>query len=351
MVRMKAKLKILLISDQVPGHVSQSKGLLVLMAEHYAIDLQTVTVRLKQRNLSRLLLSFLLNHLSFNWITRLTLALHQHDFNPQFEPDLIVSTGGNSAFFNIALRRHYGCKNLFIGSLRHLQARHFSAVLTLEAIGSANNIVMTVTPMPITPEQAAVQGKAYLSSHGQPGKTLWAIVIGGDGAGYHYQPDDWLQLAQALSQLAAQHQIQWLLTTSRRSGETAEQLLQAAIPADILFDAVWYHQNPRKVMLDFLGAAARVFCTVDSMSMIMEAISAGKEPCVLAPENGKADERYQSALNQFVHLGLIHKVSIKQLANEPLPNLRADTPGLAFYRQELLERIVALIESHPHSRN
>jgi mitochondrial fission protein ELM1 len=229
--------------------------------------------------------------------------------------DLLISAGGNTSFLNAELGAREGIKNLFMGSLRNLSADLFSAVLTLEPINTGNDIVMDCPPSLTTYENNQQAAATYRENHDMGETPIWLMIVGGDGAGCRFVSQDWIALAEGMQHLAERYQITWLLTTSRRTGIKNEIELQKRIAPNVLLDAVWYNHKPEKVMQAYLGLAENVFCTIDSISMITEAISSCVKTNSLAPEVAKLDVRDQDAMDKFSAMKLLKKIRLDELSD------------------------------------
>lgn len=294
------RLHIWLLSDGRPGHYNQSRGVVTALELLQPVNVEWLDISMRF-GFFRSSLKFLLNHSRQPFSAFFLKACYRLPKFPDKQPDLIISAGGKTSFLNAALARHYGCKNIFVGSLRGLSDLNFSAVLTIEPIpGAQRNIVVELAPTTITPETVLKSGVVFRQSAELTDEPLWSMIVGGSGAGYRYERSDWEQLAEAMGALAERYQIRWLLTTSRRTGGDAEKIMKETIPEEFLADSVWYASEPRKVMQAYLGAAELVFCTEDSMSMITEAIASGKPVVSLAPKTFAPDSRYIEALNRNV---------------------------------------------------
>ncbi|MEO6699714.1 MAG: ELM1/GtrOC1 family putative glycosyltransferase, partial [Paraperlucidibaca sp.] len=295
-----------LLSDGLPGHVNQARALAQLL------DLTVVEVPLRLRH--KVWRPLLRAWIRCSPRVARWLGLAYEFKLPAGVPDLLLSAGGNTSFANVLLARQLLKPNLFIGSLRRLPPKNFTAVFTLEPIGAGNNIVMKVPLSPLLPSELAHEGQQLREQLGLADAPLWAMIIGGDGAGFSYTRSDWLALAAAMAALSQRYDCRWLLTTSRRSGTEAEAILQASIPKEVLADVVWYGQAPRAVMKAYLGAADRVFVTTDSMSMLADAMATGRPVYALSPEQALADARYENALNRFAADNLITRRAISGLS-------------------------------------
>lgn len=291
------------ISDDIPGHFNQSKGILLALEQLYELKVEWISVKLKS-GAFRSILSLLLNH--FSPAISLFPLFYKGQLPAGQNPDIVVGAGGRTSFAVAWLGQYFKAKNIFSGSLRHLKASLFTAVLILEQSKQPEVITMPVSPMPVNQQRLQQAAQAWRNDHPVMQQPLWAILIGGDGAGAVYQDSDWLTLAQQLNSLAETQHIRWLISTSRRTGAQAEQLLQQAVDSQYIADAVWWSTEPRPVMTTFLGLAEKVVCTVDSMSMIMESISAMRPVFVIKPDPFKPDQQYANAIQQLQQKQLIH---------------------------------------------
>lgn len=297
------------ISDGIPGHFNQSKGILLALEHLYSVKVQWIELQLKS-GIYRRVLSGLLNWMQPS-IT--LLSFFYRGQLPSGTPDLVIGAGGKSMFAVAWLGQAFAAKTIFAGSLRQLKPALFDAVLILEPSSQPPFISVQTAPMPISQsmlKQAAKTWRAEQLSSDQP---LWAMLIGGDGAGARYQQNDWQTLAMHMNALAAQHGIQWLVTTSRRSGASAEQILKQTLKPELLADAVWWSEAPRPVTSSYLGLSEKIFCSVDSMSMIMESVSAMRPVIAVTPQHFLPDQHFQSALDRLQQQNLLLQSSITKL--------------------------------------
>lgn len=321
------------ISDGIPGHFNQSKGILLAL-QHLAVQqndqLQVEWVELRLRSgLYRRLLGWLLNR---NRPSLSILPLFYRGQLPNGQPDMVVGAGGKSAFAVAWLGQFFQAQTIFAGSLRRLKASLFDAILILEPHAPVPFISLQTSPMPINQvllKQAAEQWLIEQSQAEQNqkeqrqaeqfrsfqplSKPLWSILIGGDGAGAVYQDSDWQALALQLNAIAQQQSIQWLLTTSRRTGAAAEAILKQHLNPHLLADAVWWSVQPRAVTSAYLGLSELVMCTVDSMSMIMESVSAMRPVVSLIPQQFKPDVHFQAAIDRLQQQKLVQQQPIQTL--------------------------------------
>ena len=184
-------------------------------------------------------------------------------------PDLIISSGGKSVFSAKNLAERFGVPYVFIGERKPFPARWFTTVISpVPEESSENSIDVELIPTPVNPRMIAEMGPE------QP--ELWCMVIGGASRSHQFTTEDWIALARGVNQLAERYQRRWLLTTSRRTGTTVETILRQYLNPKIIADAIWWAEQPRKELYQFMARAEKLFITQDSVTMVTEAISAGK---------------------------------------------------------------------------
>lgn len=327
------------ISDGIPGHFNQSKGVLLALEQLYELRVEWVELQLKS-GIYRRILSGLLN-----WMKPavMLLPLFYRGQLPHNTPDLVIGAGGKTMFAVAWLGQAYAAKTIFAGSLRQLKPALFDAVLILEPSNQPPFISLQTAPMPINQSRLMQAAEVWQAEQHPCEKPLWTMLIGGDGAGASYQDSDWQILAQQMNTLAAQHHIQWLVTTSRRTGASAEQILQHTLKPDFLADAVWWSEAPRPVTSAYLGLCEVVYCTVDSMSMIMESVSAMRPVVAVIPQHFSPDHNFQNAMDRLQQQKLVLQSRIEQLnqnhaqVKQLQPLLQEPVLNLAYQLQLHLE--------------
>jgi mitochondrial fission protein ELM1 len=311
--------RVWLISDGNPGHYNQSAAITDLLAEHHDISVTWVESRLTLRGFLRPLLAWLLN------VSRSALpdALVRRCYKlpgglPDETPDLIVSSGGKTAFLNVSLARKTGAKNVFIGTPPRIHHAGFTQVLVLEKDTDCGNcLLMETIPTRVTPVKSDAAGREYRRQHGLADQRLWCMLIGGASRSHRFTADDWERLAQAMNALAARNGIKWLITTSRRTGLECETILARDLDPAYVADAAYWGSEPRKVVLPFLGAAEVAFSTQDSVTMITEAMASGKPAYAVYPQTVRLE--HESA--RFFRDYLKRNTALGRLRTVPIPGL------------------------------
>ena len=309
------------ISDGKPGHVSQTHGLLAALDEEYDLAVHWLSCPLRFSGFKSLL----------RWCARFipsslqTLVMglaYRMPEEPSQPPDLIVSAGGNTLFAAGHLARRHGACSVFSGSTKRYPEAWISLVVSVTPTQAINNLVLALPPAsglkqrpniarPADTEPKEVQDfKPTLSSVStlppQSRPLTGALLIGGDGAGCRYLPSDWHRLAALLTDCYA-HPLDWLTTTSRRTGEAAEEALQRALEIEGISPtrAVWWQQSPERVIGEFFAACDFIVCTIDSLSMMAEAIYTGKPVLIFAPQHALLSDSDALAIQKYRDAGFI----------------------------------------------
>ena len=307
-------LHVWVLSDGQPGHYNLSRGVVAALKRIRPVEEHWLPVRLRF-GLMRNLLRYLLNGVSVlpasGWL-RLFYAMPDL---PAQGCDLIVSAGGKTSFANAWLGKVQGAPNLFAGSLRRLSPELFTLILTLEPIdpATAANLVLDLPPSTIDAaliRQQGVQLRHDMQLHDQ---RLYTLLIGGDGAGYHYTARDWQQLGRLLNVLGERYQVRWLILGSRRTGAQAQRIIESTTDRGLIAHSAWYEAGKPAEIGACLGAAEQVFVTEDSMTMMTEAIYSQRPVISLKPALVSSTQRYEAMVKRFADRRWICRYAVSSL--------------------------------------
>ena len=324
-----APIAVWLLSDGAPGHLSQSRGIVDALATRHAVEVSTIELKVRStlwKRLGRLALPHIRD--AAGWFRRIYGVAP-----PPGRPALIVSSGANTLLANALLARLHRAPNVYSGTLKGYDPAAFDCVFSVVPLGVACNHVL---PLPPVPGELARPLPAPAG-----GEPLIAVLVGGDGAGYVFKDEDWQGFAAGLSALARREGARLLLTTSRRTGAAAEPLLREKLPAELLADAVWWSQAPRKVMRDFLAAAQAIVVTEDSLSMVAESLYSGRPVISVAPAVAQPNANDGTALEGYVVRGLLARSAIAALPDAVFPPRNAPIPDV---QAEIAEVVLPLLE-------
>ena len=301
-------MNILVLKDDKPGHYNQTEGLLIYLKEIFEdLEVEYIEIEIKSK-LTRKLLKILLNTFPMffreNSIKYLSFFYKKYTI-PKNKPDLIISTGGNTANLNVWFSKIYKCKNILNGALRGLREELFTHITTVIDLGYKNQIILDVAPSVITKEKLKESGIEFIKNKKLSiNDKYYTLLIGGDGAGYNYDNKFYNNLIEFVKNISIKKNIKWLITTSRRTPLDIEREMKEKLK-DYCAYFVDYNKNPEKVMSSFLSLSEKVFVTEESSSMISEAILSEKDVFTIGIINNKSDNNYKKILDKFVKSGYI----------------------------------------------
>lgn len=273
-----------IVSDGIPGEYNQSLAVAEALARMGYGPIRWVKAR-RLRGFLRPLPGWLLD-MTRGPLPRLVEAALIEGELPAQSADLVISSGGKTAHFNVSLSRRYSASNVFIGVPPYVSARSFSAIMhTEDDWAPGNGIRMEMLPTRLSATAARERCEEFRAELGVDNRPLCAMLIGGDSRSHKFRGDEWKALAEGMNRLAAANAFKWLITTSRRTGAEAEAIMRGVLEPALVADATWWSEQPRPVVVRYLGVSDAVFCTHDSRTMLSEGLASGKPLYALLPDN------------------------------------------------------------------
>ncbi|MEA4881973.1 MAG: ELM1/GtrOC1 family putative glycosyltransferase [Synergistaceae bacterium] len=299
---------LILLSDGIRGHLSQSRGVAGWISRFTGADIVEMEVpRLSGWRRAFFLkwrarfLPFLPPERTALWLDRAggsqllsesRSALARRGLSG--EQVLFLSAGSSAAPFTLALARTLGGKSCTIMTPSVLGTTPFDFAVVPEHDAprkDANVLVTLGAPNGIFPDELERRGwelaQKYPTRSGK--RERWSILVGGDDANYAISPRWIRSRILPLVKAAEDRRADLYITTSRRTSPSAEEALKKLIGQNpsvrMLLLASKDSFNPVPGML---GLSGRVFVTEDSVSMVSEAVTAGKEVFLLRTETAKA---------------------------------------------------------------
>ena len=307
---------ILIISDGIPGHFNQSKGVAALLKNQHPSKTRIVDLQFKSyyfRGFITVFSRFLMK-LPSSLTAKITTILYKKIDTSGV--DLIIAAGGKTAPYTAAIRILKRITVIQLGSPRGLHSSLYNALVTVERYyEDSSNIIASITPSLYSPKvcEQAAKDKG-LSEH-------LLFLIGGEGIGYFYKEDEWKYLINTIKELYKTTNLPITIVTSRRSDPEVEKKIQSELQNIPLDYSVWFHQGAKNFNLAALfGSAKNIFVTEDSAMMISESISSGKPVTTLFPSGIKSPMRYKAHIQKYLDLNLITRESIKHFSIKDIEN-------------------------------
>jgi uncharacterized protein len=284
--------KVLLLSDGKPGHFQLAEGIIAAL------------VRGSQTNATSQRLAWSITRLNVErpwWQpTRVWSMLSQSHLIPPVRAlsvlsgktagelqalgsfQLVVSAGGDTLAANVAAKRLFQCPNVFYGSLRRYRARDFSLALTSYAAQVQHaNQAMTLKPSAFDPD--ALRTPSATWHNGGSERPVIGVLVGGDSGTVRFGAADWASL---LGLLAQDHPARphWVIANSRRTPTAlSDRLVDLAARSDRVQFVDVRTAGPG-TLLDLLDRCDVIAVSVDSSSMVSEAVWSRRRVVVLAPK-------------------------------------------------------------------
>ena len=327
---------MLIISDGIPGHFNQSKGVASILSKKHPSNINIIELSFKSHQFRRLItvLSRLLMKIP-NRLTAKIISFFYSSINTN-EIDLIIAAGGKTAPYSAALKILNDIPVIQLGSPRGLHSSLFNALVTIERYyEDSSNIIASITPNLYSPEVCTIAAKQKnLNEH-------ILFLIGGEGIGYSYEDREWESLISVIKDLYNETHLPITVVTSRRSDPKVERKIQSELQEIPLDYSAWFHQGARNFNLAALfGAAKNIFVTEDSAMMISESISSGKPVTTLFPSGIKSPMRHKAHIQKYIDLNLITREPIEKFSIKEIENSSKNVQNhLSKLRDQLEEKI------------
>ena len=301
-------MKVVILSDNKPGHYKQSLGIVEQLPECQKEWLEVAFQHKWRDNLLRvfmcifggmplpmsliqMLLRWSLTTKTYNALTTLHTA------------DIILSTGSSVAAVNLLLSRILGAKTVTCRRPSPLGIRYFDlAILPMlswhNKTKHKDNVCKTVgVPNPISPDTLNAEQKQLIQALNLPDSSRIGLLIGGTDRHETIKVTDAEQLSEICKAVATELNAQILVTTSRRTpSEVTERLASTLKHND--WCPIFIEPNTSSALEDpyqaILALSDLLIVTADSFSMVCEAASSGRPVVVLtlSRENVRKPKRY-----------------------------------------------------------
>lgn len=273
-------MNILILSDGRMGHVNQSIAFAKHLNAHYEII--PVTFRCKIYKV----LSYLLDYFKIYTPT----LFHAHTL-PRTSFDLVVSAGSSTYYANKTLSKKLGIKSVAM-MLPQSYRYDFDLIFAQEHDTPPMQPNITVLPANFS----FVEPKALFTPH----KKAVGVIVGGNNALFTMSTQ---RLKQQLDFIFETfHDYEIAVTTSPRTPKEIETLI-ASYP--FAYSVIFSH-NKINPIADFLHHCEVVFITMDSTSMISEAISYGASYVEILPLNDAKNNKFLTMVQNLEKEGYLH---------------------------------------------
>lgn len=277
--QMETSLRVLILSDKRAGHENQS----IAFAKHLNADYDILHVKFKTKAFK--LLSYLLDfvHIYTKRVFTCKEIFATYDF--------IVSAGSNTYYANKTLSKKYKIKSIVLMLPKNYRFDFdYIFAQSHDNPPKQNNIIK------IPANFSFIEPKQIY----KPQKKSIGIIIGGDNALFKMSTKVLKNQLDCIKEQFKEYGI--AITSSPRTNKQIEELIESyAFDYSLIFS-----QNRLNPIPDFLKNCEYVFITIDSTSMISEAISYGNSFVEVLPIDKSEDNKFFKMTKNLEANGFLH---------------------------------------------
>ncbi len=331
---------IAILDDAKTGHLRQSQAAVAALQKALAernikSRIDVVPVAFKNKRVSRLfsVLACVLHPFVYQGrleFLKKFLTEGSYDKIIKIKPDFIVSCGSSAAGVNNLLSRDHNAKSIVVLKPGILDYRRFDLVILPEHEAPKKEIkgvVMAVTkaaPNLVTPEYQERQKEQLLKQYSHLKDNLRfkiGLFIGGDSKDILLTEQQIKTLIHQITEAAREINADILATTSRRTPLAIEQMLQRRLRthAHCPLLIVASRDAVPSAVGGILGLSDINVVSGDSISMISEAASSGKDTIVFTPEvkdpSSKGKNKHVQFIERLNAQGFILSTDVKDIGH------------------------------------
>jgi len=243
--------------------------------------------------------------------------------------DMIITTGKKVSYHSAALSFISGIKNIHIGTLKNINPKYFDIHITSYRDNfSPNNICTIIPPTRIVPLKETQDSNKVL------------FLLGGNGAGYVFDQDDWHNLIKNIRTLADKNKIVPIIVTSRRLNKSDEQFIYDGLYDICDESSVWFHKDNTQLNLqEVFQKVIYIFVSEESTTMTAEAISCGLPVATIYPKKFNPDKTFIEQVHRYEKMKLIKRQNINN--NQLEISLSIDNhSNIMRIREELKNQVI-----------
>ena len=347
-------MKVVILSDNKPGHYKQSLGIVQKLPE---CEMEFLEVEFRQKWRDSFLRVFMcvfggmpipisLIHTLLRWslvpetyksLTRVHTA------------DVILSTGSSVAAVNLLLGRIFGAKTVTCRKPSPIGVRYFDlAILPMfswQRVEDESNVCKTIgVPNPILPDTLNAERKRLKDELNLPDRRRIGILLGGTDRHETITTMDAKKLSEICEAVVAETNVQILVTTSRRTPSDVVASLSATLqradwcPLFIVPDTPSEIADPYQAVLALSDV---LIVTADSFSMVCEAASSGRRVIVLVLSKEKAKLPNRHEVYQYMEeQAIVHRCRLDGLKQHIIAALTSHVENPALQDTETAVRAI-----------
>lgn len=325
--RFKSRLdrKIVVLSDAKAGHLRQSQSVANTLSESlktrgFLVNVEIINIEFNSNSANRALAG-LLRLFGNKFANRyLKNALKEDCYNGLINicPDFVVSAGSSLAGLNISLAWENQAKSIVIMKPALFSLKNFdlAVIPRHDKIKPANNVVMVDVAPNLIDDAYLEKNRASLNQKynidTDPKRLKIGLLIGGDTKDLKLSKELAREVCDQLLKAGQQNRAQILVSSSRRTDKKIENILKEKFSDQKTcpFLIIANEKNIPEAVGGILEFCQIVVVSGDSISMVSEAVSSGKQIVVFKLPGTKA-LKHNRFLTSLKERGLIYLVDSK----------------------------------------
>lgn len=316
---------IIILSDGIRGHLNQSRGVAMRLAEATGAEIVEEEApllagmdRFKSRAYMKRLMSgnrrdardWLAAASGDRLLRRVGQSFAKRGLGEGTNKVLIISAGSSPAPYNLALSHIWRCvcATIMTPSIIGTDFFDFAIVPEHDNPERKPNIFVTLgSPNSIDKKDMEKEAEHLLAEYPSFTAKKWSVLIGGDDANYVIDAEWIRQKAGAIFSAAEKEGASLYITTSRRTSAAAEEALAELIDNSQNVRYVLYaSKNSFNPIPAMLGFSDEIFCTEDSVNMVSETVTGGHVAVLMRTGYRKGIRRLlQIAAAALVNMGAL----------------------------------------------
>ncbi len=314
--------KILILNDGKTGHLRQSEGLARIASKYLLeknIKTQIETVEIHYKNKFSQNLFMFSNFLSGKYICQICQLCKRSFVDSKvclklnsIKADIVISCGSKTAGLNYLLARENQAKSIVIMKPSFLSLKKFDLVVipTHDNPPQKKNVVVTQGALNLIDDDYLESNRKQLKSflpRVSENKLTIGLLLGGDTKDFIMQEEMISNLLEQLKIAVQELQGRLLVTTSRRTSQKIENLIEISLK-DFKFCDLLVIANKNNLPFSVGGILACsniVVISGESISMVSEAVNSGKHVIVFdAPDLRKKHKLFldELAAGHYIYL-------------------------------------------------
>ncbi len=331
---------ILILSDGKAGHESQSRAVAEILESvkedkpHYEFRKHVIRVEFRSPWHRYLLAAALPVMLPFIRsrieLLRFFLSRECYEKLAPCYADFVISCGSSLIPLSLLIAKENKARKILLmkPSFPFHQTKFDLIVAPRhDAPVRGKNVIYTeITPNLVSDTTVQKEAEKLTARVGLNGRRVVSIFIGGDTSRYSMQRENVAQAMDRILEAVRASDAQILVTTSRRTRNDIEALVKQKFSADksCRLVVIANEANIENVTYGMMGVSDTVFVTEDSVSMISEAASSGKNVVILKVGTGRMAPKFTRFQQNLVNKNLARIVGPQEISVNCLASARVN---------------------------